>query len=87
MVAGGRLDNEKHGGGEGRELAGDKIVELDKPYAASARTYREIEAIGVCGVEQGKKHAAEIRRADAGDMNRVEPALIVGLRLRAAERL
>ena len=33
----------------------------------------------------GQERAAEIRRAYAGDMNRLEPILIVGLRLRAAE--
>jgi hypothetical protein len=52
-----------------------------------ARPDREIETIGRCGVEQGRERASEIRCADAGDMNRGEPILIVGVRQRTAERL
>ena len=54
---------------------------------SAARPHGEIETIGIRGVEQGRERATEIRRADAGDMDRVEPVLIVGVRQRTAERL
>jgi len=87
MVARRCFEDQKHGGGEGRELVGGKIVELDEPHAAVAEPHCEIQPIGNRGVEQGRDRAIEIRHADPGDMNRVEPIGTVGLRQRAAERL
>jgi hypothetical protein len=85
MIARRGFEDQKHGGGEGRELFGGKVVELDEPHAAAARPDREIETVGGRGIEQGRDRAREIHRADAGDMNRVEPVFILGLRQRTAE--
>jgi len=62
VIGGRRLDDQKHGGGEGRELVSGEVVELDEPHAGPARPDREIETVGGRGIEQGRDPPRRCRR-------------------------
>jgi len=51
MIAQRCFDDQKHGGGEGKELVGGKVVELDEPHTKATRTHGKVETIGGCSVE------------------------------------
>ena len=57
------------------------------PHPCNTVPQVEIETIAERRFEQGRDRAVEIGRADAGNVDRVEPVGVFGLRQRTTQRL
>ena len=78
MISRRRLDNEKHGGGTVVQFVSRNVVELNESHVLAVRPQVEIETVGERRLEQSRDRAVEIGRADAGNVDRVEPVGVSG---------
>ena len=81
-ITGRGFEGEKRGGGEGRELIGLEVVELDEGHAGPVRPHDDIALVGGCDVEHRGQGAAKIGEADVA----AEQFLVAGARSSRSHR-